>query len=166
MCNFKYLSYPPIPLELYQSIYDSISNGNMLECFPVPDEVLNFVAPLFPENYKILTQVIYSNLPIHSDHSRLSAYNFLIDLGGDNVVTNFFDGPPDYNIIENIKFEKYRWHYINTGVPHNVIGIAPGATRICITVYEEKKLYECLKIIKNDKLSIDGFEIINYPPLK
>jgi hypothetical protein len=139
----------------------------MLECFTVPDEVLNFLAPLFPENYKMLIQVIYKDLPIHSDYSRTSAYNFLIELGGINPTTQFFNGPPDYKIIEQVNIEKLRWHHINTLTPHNVVGITPGERRICITVYEEIKLYEKYDVIPtNDKLSIDGYEVITWVPAK
>jgi hypothetical protein len=164
MTNFEYLAYPPIPDFLFQSILDKVKPGEMLECFHVPSPVRDFVEPLFPNHYKILVQAIYRDLPIHCDNSRIAAYNFLIETGGDQVYTNFFDKPPIYNLTERHIIEKHKWHYINTETQHNVTGINREKMRISITVYEELKLFKPI-IIHEPYLSIDGHPIVTYPAL-
>lgn len=164
MTNFEYLSYPPIPDFLFQSIVDTVKPGEMLECFAVPAPVREFVAPLFPNHYKMLVQVIYGDLPIHCDNSRIAAYNFIIETGGEQVYTNFFDNPPIYNLTENVIIEKHKWHVINTKTQHNVTGIDKNKIRISVTVYEELKLFKPI-IIKENYLSIDGYSIVTYPAL-
>jgi len=164
MTNFEYLAHPPIPNFLFQSIIDKVGPGDMLECFDVPIPVKEFVMPFFPDHYKILVQVIYTDLPIHCDNTRIAAYNFILETGGDNVYTNFFDGPPDHNITERLIIEKNRWHFINTKTQHNITGMEKGKHRISITVYEELKLFKPI-VIKENYLSIDGYPIVTYPAL-
>ena len=164
MTNFEYLAHPPIPEHLFQSILDTVKPGEMLECFHVPDTVRQFVAPLFPSHYIMLVQAIYKDLPIHCDNSRIAAYNFIIETGGDQVYTNFFDNPPVYNITERLIIEKHKWHYINTETQHNVTGIDTGKMRISVTVYEKLELFKPI-IIEEPYVSINGYPIVTYPAL-
>jgi hypothetical protein len=70
---------------------------------------------------------------IHYDYGRKYAFNYFIDLGGDNVCTHWYDD--NKNRIESHKIQAYRWHIIATNPElHGVDGIEPGRKRICISL--------------------------------
>jgi hypothetical protein len=84
------------------------------------------------------TNNISSQLP-HVDFSRRYTLNYILDTGGDNVLTNFYceDGfnllrtdIPDrsyqyknLNLIDSVQFEPNRWHILNTKIIHGVTNI-------------------------------------------
>jgi hypothetical protein len=69
----------------------------------------------------------------HVDYGRKYAFNYFIDLGGDNVWTHWYDN--NYNIIESHCIEPFRWHLIAVNPEiHSADGMEPGKKRICISL--------------------------------
>lgn len=102
----------------------------------------------FPHNTNV--QVIKKGLPIHIDFGRKYAYNFIIETGGDDVKTCFYNRTDFYydennklrpknafSTIEEICIPAMQWHKINVSTPHNVINIEK--IRISLTVTEKIK---------------------------
>jgi hypothetical protein len=71
--------------------------------------------------------------PIHHDYGRKYAFNYFLDLGGDDVWTHWHDS--DHNVVESHRVEAFRWHIIAVNPElHSVTGIEPGRKRICISL--------------------------------
>lgn len=73
-----------------------------------------------------------SELDIHVDRNTLIKFVYLLDTGGDNVVTSFYKDDKT-TVIESVTLEPYRWHMLKVDVPHGVTGIDPARTRFSIT---------------------------------
>jgi hypothetical protein len=141
---FKYLDYPSLPKDLYQEVYKSVNlNPNHFTFLKAPyykiheatRPLRNFITSIIPESNKkvISVQVLKGRIPIHTDTGRTSAFNYIIEPGGDNVYTCFYKNK---NLIEfeyhNI--ESHRWHFLDVTTLHNVINIQKDSLRIAITI--------------------------------
>ena len=77
--------------------------------------------------------------PKHRDDVRLSGVNYYLELGGDDVITNFY--LPD---SVSFKAEKNRWYIFNACKEHEVLNIS--STRIVLGMdLESQPSYEDLK---------------------
>lgn len=94
-------------------------------------------------------QVIYPNFPIHIDKfARRAGINYLLQLGGDNVLTQVYDD--DHKVIDSKKIELNKWHYLIAERPHNAINIEGIRVAIAITLRaDEEEIF---------------FQKINYKP--
>lgn len=71
--------------------------------------------------------------PIHFDYGRNYAINYVIDTGGDKVVTSWYEEDKK-TIIESVEIEPFRWHIIKVKPTyHGVEGIRPGRLRCVIS---------------------------------
>jgi hypothetical protein len=68
---------------------------------------------------------------IHKDKSLQIKLNYLIDPGGNQVLTNFYDD--DHNLLASYCVEPGRWWIINANVFHSVTGLESGRTRFSVT---------------------------------
>jgi len=130
--------------------------------------------PAFKPLSNILYQQTYHKTGgyhiVHSDIRRSFALNYMIELGGDNVLTTWYreKGKPlkrfktvsgrqsdvgyiDYanlEILESVKFEKNKWYIISTNILHDageIKGLRKSIT-ISIPFYLEKKILEILNV--------------------
>ena len=85
---------------------------------------------LFPNCSSYIYHCIGDGLPIHRDIDRNIAFNFIINPGGENVETVWYDD--DYNEIYRECIEPNRWHQIKVDGLHTVKGITN--KRLSITV--------------------------------
>jgi hypothetical protein len=76
-------------------------------------------------------QIMTGDMQIHQDFGTLTKLIYLIDAGGNNVYTNFYDN--DKNITHSYVIETNRWHILKADSYHSVIGIEPGQTRFSLT---------------------------------
>lgn len=76
-------------------------------------------------------QIISGALPVHRDIGTLTKLVYLLDTGGDNVETVFYndDGTEQYSI----NIQQHRWHVLQADKLHSVRGIDPNRTRFSIT---------------------------------
>jgi len=139
LSNFKYVHFPCLPesliLETYESIlknpnHFSIQN-NCYRLYDTNKNLKNFVEDFIPRPTAISIHVIQGSLPIHVDIERTESYNYIIETGGDNVMTCFYQ---DKILIEQHKIEPRKWHWLNVSTAHNVRGIEKSKSRIALTV--------------------------------
>lgn len=71
-------------------------------------------------------------VPIHKDWSRSFPVNYVIDPGGKNVITSWYND--DHSLIEEHKIMPNRWHILSGKVFHGVKGIEPNKERILISI--------------------------------
>ena len=87
---------------------------------------------IYPNANSFNYQIIGDGLPIHKDIDRTKAFNFIIESGGVNVETVWYDN--DYNEMHRERIEPNRWHQIRVDVLHTVKGITN--KRYSITINE------------------------------
>lgn len=82
---------------------------------------------------RMFYQIIRSGIATHIDTGRVIIYNYLLDTGGDNVYTVWFE---DDQVTEQykIKLPAFTWHSLDVSIPHTVTGIE--TTRIAISIFE------------------------------
>ena len=110
------------------------------------DLLKNFTSKFLKFNHKIHLHS-FNFVPIHIDVNRTEAYNYIIDTGGPNVKTLFYNlndftilGPGDIKKVnencepvEAVSIRPNVWHKINVSVPHTVINIETVRTGLTIT---------------------------------
>jgi hypothetical protein len=153
MTNYRLLTdLPPIPdnlilpieevLELENhGLWDGITERYTLH--RCQDELSEYLKEMFPESIGFWYHTIVQELPIHqnSDFSEFynrklpsNRLNYVIDAGGDNVQTNWYNtGNPYGELIETVVFPERVWHELEVFVYHNVNNIDEGRRRFAIT---------------------------------
>lgn len=135
---FEYLdSIPKLPEEIVQEVYSCIEGINIFhtpeypnyQVFETNDKIKTFIKEYFP-NLTPRIHCIKNFLPVHKDLYRSIAFNYILEQGGKNVKTLFFND--DKHLIDQIIIEKNRWHKIHTKIYHAVSNLK--TIRISITV--------------------------------
>jgi hypothetical protein len=146
MINFEYVDFPEIPkhlhIEIYKSILDNpdlFQNTGLTNRYTIHEgtaPLYEFVSTFLDASYLVQPQKIFGGYvtPVHIDTRRNFTYNYLIDCGGSEVYTNFYD--KDKNLIESHCIEPFRWHRLNVECLHNVTGTVFGRTRVALTVFQ------------------------------
>ena len=102
------------------------------QLYDAPEEFKEWACQNLPidRSYFISVQRIPAakDIPIHTDHHRSSAYNYLLQ--GDTAYTAWYNS--DLKPIEHVKFKLHQWYMLNVAVPHNVFNIA--VDRIAVTI--------------------------------
>ena len=138
--NFRYLdNIPPIPIDLLPEVYKSLLGTNI---FVTPNDVYyiyqatpilrDFLSTYFDNQlYNFRVQVIHADTAAHIDHNRNDAINYIVETGGNNVTTSFYD---DATVpIESHVINALRWHTLKVCVKHSVNNITH--PRIAVTVH-------------------------------
>lgn len=137
MLDIEYLDLPSIPEELIESADSIISKTSYTFCSKnyilhnTSNELNDYLKTVF--NFKFVShyQIIKSEIPIHIDiNDRITAYNYLLAEGGNNVVTTIYDS--NHGIIQSEQIQIKKWHRINTGKLHGVHGIT--GLRVGLTI--------------------------------
>lgn len=134
---------PCIPDELVLDAYKSINenpnifyyrNYEYYKTYCVTKKLTEYVQEFFTPEHIINVHVVMNKIAIHKDIGRTTAYNYIIDCGGEHAETCFYDD--NFKLIEKHKIDKCRWHQLNVAVFHNVINLTK--PRIAITVHSIK----------------------------
>lgn len=141
--NLQYLNLPKLPENMIKEVYKSLEGVNI---YPYPlDEYQSFAATqplqeytksLFDFSHNTLVQIIKDNLGLHKDFCRKQAYNYILEPGGDNVLTCWYN--EEKNLIESHCIDAHRWHKLNVDVFHNVENITK--SRIAITINDKAEM--------------------------
>ena len=136
-----YLDFPNIPEELLEPIED-IFNKPRCESIVTQDyfqtRIINknleyWLEKNLPCKFTARYQIIYPELPIHKDTgNRKLAYNYLLTLGGDNVITVIFDDSK--KVLQSEKLSLKTWHSIKTDMYHGVFNICKDTPRISLSI--------------------------------
>jgi hypothetical protein len=144
MKYIEYLDLPKIPEHLLESIQDIIIKSpknfsSVATEYPyfktryINDDLQSWLQSIFYFKVYAQYQLIYNGLPIHIDkNNRVTAYNYLLNAGGDNVKTSIYDN--NYKILQSERIDLKRWHRINTGMLHGVHGIQSNNVRVSLSL--------------------------------
>jgi hypothetical protein len=76
-------------------------------------------------------QLMTGDLSMHKDNVTKTKFNYLIQTGGDSVITTFYNN--DKEMIESYSVETNRWHIIKVDTYHGVSNVQPGQIRFSVT---------------------------------
>ena len=142
-----YLNLPQIPIELIEPI-DVIINkppkpGSNVPADFVPfqtrlvsNELFEWVQDMFRLKCYTQYQVIRKGIPIHKDIDRNVAFNYLLQTGGQKVLTTIHDENKKLIAYEQVK--PMNWHRLKTDVYHSVIGLTDVRVSISVEIKEYK----------------------------
>lgn len=170
MLLYQYLTaLPPIPTHLTKSpiLVDKNQIGftdDSYSRWAAKSDLVDWLKEHISESVTLAgVQVISSDVPLHCD-KRKWALNYLIEAGGENVVTGFYKLPEkdaiqppgsryafarDEEELCSTTFRLNSWHLLNTNVLHKVTGVT--GKRVAITIglnsdnpFDEIKRYQGL----------------------
>ena len=77
-------------------------------------------------------QIMTGNLPLHLDTGTKIKINYIIDPGGTDVITSFYDND-QVTLLDSYCIEPNRWHIFKADTHHQVTNIQPGQYRFGVT---------------------------------
>ena len=138
----QYVNFPPIPKELLDRI-----NRDFAQYCKEPgrfnsdtywwsdsfnEEINQWCQQNICADMYFAFQVATGNMVPHKDSGTKIKINYVIDTGGLNVLTEFFDD--DFTTkLASYCIEPHRWHIFKADTAHQVINIEPGKVRFSIT---------------------------------
>jgi len=139
----EYLDSPTIPDEWLPSLEQikelppysppELEKHNLYYLRQVKDErIIELLQPYFDFDIRghIFYQFIGPKLGIHTDFGRKTAINYIINTGGENVITKWFSGT---EIIHQEIIVEKKWHKIVVNINHCVENIT--SDRYAITIH-------------------------------
>jgi hypothetical protein len=130
------LNIPPVPENLILSLEDirklkevdiytvdgTIIHIDSYKVYKANDDLFEWVTQNFKYEVEWVEYLVASKtLKIHSDNGRTASFNYLVQLGGDNVTTEFYESDRTTVIASNV-YQLHEWWFLNVGLPHRVIG--------------------------------------------
>lgn len=102
-------------------------------------QLLDYIQPYFHFDVRGNTyyQVVGKVLGRHIDRNRTQAWNYVIDAGGPNVLTQWFETKYGDDKLFEICIPEQKWHRIQVDIQHDVVNqIRP---RLSISVYQKSE---------------------------
>jgi hypothetical protein len=135
----KLLNKPTVPehlilpldkiLQIENIFGGETSNYTLHEC---QSELKEYLKIIFPEYTKFRYQTLKKTIPVHKDRGRIRAVNYIIDAGGSNVKTVWYEEDyttPVYSVILPVK----QWHELEVDTYHTVENIETRRYAITVT---------------------------------
>lgn len=138
----KDLPAPPseliLALEEIEHLQDDSVGGmfgkpNNYRKYPVNAELADWLQSAFPDCDTFDYQIIRKGLRVHKDVARTECYNFLVDNGGPNSRTTWYQDDKE-TITHTEIIPSQVWHKLQVDVFHGVSDV--DEVRIGITVYK------------------------------
>jgi hypothetical protein len=137
----QYLNLPQIPKEIFDtiptdfSLYESKYKAK-IDTYMWTDshnQQLNewCQTNICPDMY-FAFQIITGDMGMHKDIGTRVKINYLVQTGGDNVLTEFFDDDQTTQLA-SYTIDAHRWHILKADTYHGVTNVAPGQVRFSIT---------------------------------
>lgn len=77
-------------------------------------------------------QIIRGDLKPHIDNVTQVKLTYLVDTGGPDVVTEWYD-QDNVTVLDSVVLEPHRWHILKVDTPHGVKNTVTGSVRLSIT---------------------------------
>ena len=139
----EYIDLPKIPINLLDPLESIFDKPDATIIGPahkwwhhkvVNDNLKNFLESIFSFEIVCQYQFILSHNPVHKDVTRSFVYNYLLDTGGDDIYTNFYDRWENGNLLASEKIPVNTWVKLNVKTFHQVKGLTKERLRISVNV--------------------------------
>ena len=122
--------------EVYQSIESNLDKAwtgelNMYSWLPANNVIQEWCKENISPDLYWGVQVIDADLPMHKDHGTEIKFNYIIDQGGSDSVTSYYDD--EGVLLDFYTMDPHAWYILNVAVNHGVTNIMPGRRRVSIT---------------------------------
>jgi hypothetical protein len=145
----EYIDLPNIPEELLESYTDILNkpsllinnySGNSIPSFvesiqrkEVSNNLIEWLQTVLEFPVRAQYLILSTTAPIHKDpKSRPQAYNYIINAGGDNVVTTIYSD--NFTALKALVIPEKTWHCLDTGRFHSIQGISKDQYRIVLSI--------------------------------
>lgn len=136
--TYRYLEMPSVPSHLILPVEQVLELENIFgghtdnyTIHEVQPELREYLQVLFPNYTKFRYQTLKQEIPVHKDRGRNTAINYIIDPGGEDVRTVWYE--EDYTTpTHDVQLNSKRWHELQVDIYHSVTGIT--GLRYAITV--------------------------------
>jgi len=109
------------PVVLYHQD-GSVYQVDWYRVYTCNQELTDWVIENFPIEVELVEYVVSDQAIImHTDLGRNCAYNYLIDTGGTDIVTEFYSSDKT-QMLDSIEYQPNKWYGLNVGIPHRVNG--------------------------------------------
>ena len=130
------IAIPPVPAELIMpldhmhkldavTLYHqdgSVYQADWYRVYTCNQDLTNWVTANFPVEVELVEYVVSDQaIVMHTDLGRNCAYNYVIDTGGTNIVTEFYSHD-HAQLLDSMEYQPNRWYQLNVGIPHRVNG--------------------------------------------
>lgn len=112
--------------DIKTSVYDQ---------FEVQEEVIQAITKQLSFDIspkQVVYQVLRAGIPKHTDAKRYGIINYIINAGGDNVVTKWYDS--NDNVIETRVVEEKKWYKMKTDIDHTIEGMTSDRLMLSISL--------------------------------
>lgn len=136
----RYLNLPQIPVSLVSELtrqYDqymakaSYANGAYVWSDSFNDNINAWCKSNICDSMYWGFQIMSGDIPAHVDRGTEIKLTYVIDCGGGDVITSFYD--QNDQVTHCYCIQPNRWHIFQANCMHSVTGIEPGHTRFSIT---------------------------------
>jgi hypothetical protein len=129
----QYLNLPKIPDSIIKNLpknfesYETLNIDNYNWTKSHNHDLNEWAQEHISEEMYFAFQIMTGDLPVHKDVDSKTKLLYIIDQGGDNVFTKFWDDKP--NLLDEYVIDKNRWHVLKSDTNHSVEGIEQGKLR-------------------------------------
>jgi hypothetical protein len=142
MYNPRYLQYinlPQIPKDILSSVcldFDAYQAKSGWDNYVWTDtfntEVNDWCKKNICQDMYWGFQIITGDIKKHKDQGTRTKFVYLLQTGGDQVYTRFWDDSGE-TLLDEYLIESNRWHVLKVDSVHSVEGVAKGSVRFSIT---------------------------------
>ena len=139
---FQYLNLPTLPQSLIAKLnfdvteYSRKTESQVLESFLWSDDhnrdLDKWGKEFVGSDLYFAFQIMGRDVPIHKDQGSICKLNYILDPGGNNVITQWW-ADDKITMLQEVTLKTGRWHIFRSDVYHSVNNIEPGKSRFAIT---------------------------------
>ena len=135
----RYLNLPAIPNEIIASVnknFDEYEKVTHKETYTWSDsfnkEINDWCRANICDTMYWGFQIITGDMFLHKDRGTLTKMNYIIDTGGDQAVTEFYD-EDQTTLLDSVIIQPFKWHVFKADTYHCVKNVDEGKVRFSIT---------------------------------
>ena len=133
----EFLDLPDPPIIDIESVKlkknDWEGNKEIYGLYNCENELTDFLKSLFPECTRFRYQTLKDGVPRHIDVGRSVCYNYILQAGGSNVETVWWN---DNKEIYRTCIPEKKWHKLDVSIEHSIENIE--TERVSITTFKYK----------------------------
>jgi hypothetical protein len=108
--------------------------------YHVNPELNDYLKTIFNFEFKAFYHIINNQMVKHIDTGRTLGINYLLNSGGVDVTTEFYDKLNPENLLKSVVFPERQWYMLNVSLPHAVLAKSI-IDRFAIAITPAKRIF-------------------------